>query len=155
MALSLTSSAFAQGERIPTLHTCEGADTSPPLRWDGAPPETRSFALVCSDPDAPVGTWYHWGIFDIPATADHLDTDFPTDARVGGISQAVTDFRRTGYGGPCPPRGHGTHHYHFRLMALDIEQLDVAASPDCRDVEREAGRHVIAEAVLTGLYSRG
>lgn len=155
MALRLTSPAFAQGERIPTLHTCEGADISPPLRWDGAPSQTRSFALVCSDPDAPVGTWYHWGIFDIPAGADHLDAGFPTDARVGDIGQAVTDFRRTGYGGPCPPRGHGTHHYNFRLIALDVETLDVAASPDCRDVERQAGYHAIAEAVLTGLYSRG
>lgn len=154
MAFRLTSPAFAEGGRIPTRHTCEGDDASPLLAWDGAPEGTRAFVLVCSDPDAPVGTWYHWAIFDIPATMRRLDEDFPTDGRVGGIRQAVTDFRRTGYGGPCPPRGHGVHHYRFRLMAVDVELLAVAASPDCRDVEAEAGRHLLAECALTGLYSR-
>jgi hypothetical protein len=154
MAFSLTSPAFAQGGRIPIRHTCEGGDASPALAWDGAPEGTRAFALVCSDPDAPVGTWYHWAVFDIPATMHGLDEDFPTDGRVGDIRQAVTDFRRTGYGGPCPPRGHGVHHYRFRLVAVDVEHLAVAASPDCRDVETEAHRHLLAECMLTGLYSR-
>ncbi len=154
MAFRLTSPAFAEGGRIPTRHSCEGDDASPPLAWDGAPEGTRAFALICSDPDAPAGTWYHWAVFDIPAAARRLDEDFPTDGRVGDIRQAVTDFRRTGYGGPCPPRGHGVHHYRFRLMAVDVERLAVAASPDCRDVEAEASRHRLAECALTGLYSR-
>lgn len=154
MTLRLSSPAFAQGERIPALYCCEGEDLSPPLEWDGAPEETRGFALICSDPDAPVGTWYHWAIFDLPATLTRLEAGFPTDGRVGDVRQAVTDFQRTGYGGPCPPRGHGVHHYHFRLMALDVEQLETAASPDCRDVEAAAAVHILAECTLTGTYSR-
>jgi len=154
MTLRLTSRAFAHGARIPTRHTCEGADVSPPLEWSGGPSGVRSLALVCSDPDAPVGTWYHWAIFDIPASTTQLKEGFPTDGRVGKVRQAVTDFRRTGYGGPCPPKGHGTHHYNFRLMALGVAELKVGAAPDCRDVEREAKPHVLAECVLTGTYSR-
>lgn len=154
MTLRLTSPAFAQGERIPALHSCEGEDLSPPLQWEGAPDDACSFALICSDPDAPVGTWYHWAIFDLPADATGLEAGFPTDGKVGEVRQAVTDFQRTGYGGPCPPRGHGVHHYHFRLMALDVERLETAASPDCRDVEAAVAPHVLAEHTLTGTYSR-
>ena len=154
MTLRLSSPAFDEGERIPALHSCEGEDLSPPLFWEGAPRGTRSFALICSDPDAPVGTWYHWAIFDLPATTRKLEAGFPTDGRIDVIRQAVTDFQRTGYGGPCPPRGHGVHRYHFRLMALDVEQLETAASPDCRDVEAEAAAHVLEDCLLTGIYSR-
>src|SRR5512132_110517 len=154
MALTLKSSAFGQEQRIPDRHTCEGDDISPPLSWSGAPLRTRSFALICSDPDAPMKTWYHWAIFDIPATADHLDEGIAAGARVDGFGQAVSDFGRPGYGGPCPPKGHGEHHYRFHLVALDVSALVVAEKAHCRDVERAAAPHVLAEAVLTGIYSR-
>jgi Raf kinase inhibitor-like YbhB/YbcL family protein len=154
MAMTLTSSAFVEGARIPARFTCEGADMSPPLAWSDPPAGARSFALVCSDPDAPVGTWYHWAVFDLPADCRALPEDYPKDPRVGGVRQAVTDFRRTGYGGPCPPKGHGTHHYRFNLMALAVPALDLADRLGCRDVETAAKRHLLAEAMLTGIYSR-
>lgn len=154
MALRLISPAFAQDQRIPIRHTCEGDNVSPFLDWDGAPAGTASFALVCSDPDAPVGTWYHWAIFDIPPEIHSLDEGVPSDGRIGEIRQAVTDFHRTGYGGPCPPKGDGDHRYDFRLMALDVPKLAVAESPDCRDVECEVAQHTLAETTLTGRFSR-
>ncbi len=177
MSFALASPAFAEGERIPRRYTCEGEDISPPLQWTGTPAETRSLALICSDPDAPVGTWYHWGVFDIPADAGELKEAYPKDAAVGATRQAVTDFKRTGYCGPCPPKdhgvhryprvipfvatrfpcppkGHGVHRYRFHLMALGVDRLSVPASPDCREVERAAKARCLAEAVLTGTYSR-
>jgi Raf kinase inhibitor-like YbhB/YbcL family protein len=154
MALTLKSSAFGQEKRIPDRYTCEGDDTSPPLSWSGAPPRTQSFALVCSDPDAPMKTWYHWAIFDIPATADHLDEGVGSRVRAGGLRQAVNDFGRPGYGGPCPPKGHSEHHYRFQLLALDVPTLALPEKAHCRDVERTAAPHVLGEAVLTGTYSR-
>jgi Raf kinase inhibitor-like YbhB/YbcL family protein len=154
MALTLKSSAFGQEQRIPDRHTCEGDDISPPLSWSGAPSRTRSFALVCSDPDAPMKTWYHWAIFDIPATVDHLDEGIAAGVRAGGFRQAVSDFGRPGYGGPCPPKGHGEHHYRFHLFALDVSTLAVPDKAHCREVERAAAPRVLAEAVLTGIYSR-
>ncbi len=158
MTLSLTSSAFKDGARSPSRHTCEGTDTSPPLAWGGAPPGTRSFALICADPDAPVGTWYHWAVFNIPPSLTELREGLAPESRVatdaGAILQALNDFNRPGYGGPCPPKGHGNHHYRFRLMALDVPALDLPHSARCRDVERAASRHILAETVLTGIYSR-
>jgi Raf kinase inhibitor-like YbhB/YbcL family protein len=129
MALTLKSSAFGQEQRIPDRYTCEGDDISPPLSWSGAPPRTQSFALVCSDPDAPMKTWYHWAIFDIPATADHLDEGVGSRVRAGGLRQAVNDFGRPGYGGPCPPKGHSEHHYRFHLLALDARVAGEGALP--------------------------
>ncbi len=154
MTLSLVSSAFAHNETIPVRHTCDGDDVSPPPGWSGAPPATASFALVCSDPDAPAGTWYHWAIFDIPVDRTDLDEAYPTDAAVGPTRQAVTDFKRTGYGGPCPPKGHGVHHYHFRLMALDVAALSLPPAAGCRDVESAAAEHLLDETVLVGTYAR-
>lgn len=154
MSLALLSAAFGAGEQIPPVHTCDGADTSPPLAWQGAPPATRSFALVLTDPDAPVGTWYHWAIFDIPANISHLDAGYAAAAHVGAIRQGINDFKRTGYGGPCPPPGHGTHHYRFRLMALSVDRLDVDDPVDGRAVERAAEHRLLADAVLIGTYGR-
>lgn len=154
MDFSLTSAAFADGARIPDRHACTGDDLSPPLAWEGPPAGTLGFALVCSDPDAPAGTWYHWAVFDIPADAAALAEGYPTDARVGVTRQAVNDFRRTGYGGPCPPPGHGVHHYYFHLTALDVDRLDLPPTAGCRDVERVIKHHALAQAVLTGTYSR-
>lgn len=154
MALALSSPAFGEGTRIPDRHTCQGEDVSPPLAWQDPPPRTQSLVLVCSDPDAPMGTWYHWAVFDIPPTARSLDEDLPKHAQAGPLRQAITDFDRTGWGGPCPPKGHGPHHYRFHLMALDIASLALPDNARCQDVERAAAAHVLAEAVLTGTYSR-
>lgn len=152
MTMRLTSTAFSHGDEIPVHFTCDGGDRSPPLAWSGAPPDARSFAIICRDPDAPSGVWYHWAAFDIPGDVHQL----AEHCLPGGTAmrQAINDFGRRGYGGPCPPRGHGRHHYHFILHALDVEHLDVPASAHCRDVEKIAAAHTLATAGLTGLYAR-
>jgi len=154
MTMVLTSPAFADGERIPELYTCDGADISPPLRWSGAPSGTRSFVILCDDPDAPRGTWTHWAAFDIGPDTGRLRESYPKGSRVDYVRQAVTDFGRTGYGGPCPPRGHGVHHYHFRLLALDVERLDLPTRATFEDVVEAAEPHALARAELIGTYSR-
>jgi Raf kinase inhibitor-like YbhB/YbcL family protein len=152
MTMHLTSAAFTHGGKIPTRFTCDGADVSPALAWSGAPADARSFALVCSDPDAPSGVWYHWAIYDVPGGTTHLSEHLAGDG--GALPQAANDFRKRGYGGPCPPPGHGRHHYHFKLYALDVERLDLPSAPRCRDVEQAAEAHAIAKAELVGVYSR-
>ena len=146
--LTLTSDAFREGQAIPAQYTCDGADQTPALRW-GEPPEgTKSFALVIDDPDAPGGTFRHWGVFDIPASA----------RSIGGGEQVGTevsnDFGKPGYGGPCPPKGHGPHHYHFKLFALDVDRLNVSSSAKVVDVENAATKHAIAQGELVGTYER-
>jgi Raf kinase inhibitor-like YbhB/YbcL family protein len=150
--MRVTSDAFADGATIPRRYTCDGEDLSPPLAWSGAPAETLSFVLLCDDPDAPAGTWHHWAVYDIPATSNDLGENIrPDDESVG---QAINDFHRVGYGGPCPPRGHRPHRYRFRLLALSVERLPPAARRTCVAVEHEARRHLLAEATLVGLYQR-
>jgi Raf kinase inhibitor-like YbhB/YbcL family protein len=105
-------------------------------------------------PDAPAGTWHHWAAYDIPGEHVGLAEGASRHADKEGFKQAINDFHRSGYGGPCPPRGHGPHHYHFRLLALSIVHLPLRKDPSCRDLEREARKHLIAEATLTGLYER-
>ncbi len=148
----IRSAAFAEGTRIPRVHTCEGGDQSPPLVWDGAPTGTKSFALVCEDPDAPAGTWHHWGVYDIPATAKGLPAGIVAGAP--GLKQTLNDFGRIGYGGPCPPKGHGAHHYRFTIYALDRAGLSLGPKSGCRDVAQALHGHILAQAALTGLYSR-
>lgn len=154
MAFQLTSTAFADGTHIPAKYTCEGADISPPLAWSGAPAETHSFALLCDDPDAPAGTWHHWAMFDLPADTTQLAEACPPETKDTAPRQAINDFKRPGYGGPCPPPGHGTHHYHFRLLALDVARLDLGPRPKCPAVKARAQDHIVGEAVLIGTYSR-
>lgn len=149
--MQVKSDAFKSGGRIPAQFTCDDADTPPPLAWSGAPAQTRSFAMVCRDPDAPSGVWYHWAIFDIPSSSSTLAAGGAPGA---AMREAVNDFGKRGYGGPCPPRGHGTHHYHFTIYALDVEHLDVPPRGHCRDVERTAAAHAIASAELIGTYAR-
>lgn len=155
MAFVLMSPAFDTGATIPLRHTCSGEDLSPPLEWKGAPEATQSFALVCSDPDAPGGTFYHWAIFDIPADQRQLAEGlYGKKPLVGGLRQAVNDFDRIGYSGPCPPRGHGIHHYHFRLFALDVAQLDFDGRAGCREMERAARQHSLAATEIIGCFER-
>ena len=146
--LQLTSDAFQAGQSIPTQFTCDGADETPLLHWGEPPAGTKSFALVIDDPDAPSGTFRHWGVFDIPASARSIGGS----QRIG--TEVANDFGKSGYGGPCPPKGHGPHHYHFRLFALDIEKLDVSAGAKVADVEKAAEKHAIAEGELIGAYER-
>lgn len=150
--MRISSSAFADGAAIPRRHTCDGEDISPPLAWSAAPADTRSFVLLCDDPDAPAGTWHHWAVYDIPADRSELPAGVAADAK--GVKQAANDFRRPGYGGPCPPHRHGPHRYHFRLLALSVEHLALGPVPGCREVEREARKHLLAEATLVGVYER-
>lgn len=152
MALRLTSDGFAGGGAIPARFTCDGDNLSPALSWSGAPSGTLSFAVVCCDPDAPSGRWYHWAAFDIPRTANALEEHVPPGSTT--IRQALNDFGKSGYGGPCPPRGHGRHHYHFTLYALGLARLDVPASARCRDIEKAAKAHALAAAELIGFYER-
>jgi Raf kinase inhibitor-like YbhB/YbcL family protein len=146
--LSLASDAFQDGRPIPTQYTCDGADQTPALHWGEPPPRTKGFALVVDDPDAPSGTFRHWGVYDIPASA----------RSIGGSQKAGTeahnDFGKSGYGGPCPPKGHGIHHYHFKLFALDIGQLGLSPGAKVLDVERAAGKHALALGELVGTYER-
>jgi Raf kinase inhibitor-like YbhB/YbcL family protein len=151
IAMKLVSSAFADGAAIPRRFTCDGENLSPPLQWLDAPAGTRSFVLLCDDPDAPAGTWHHWAAYDLPPTVIEL-ADGAT--RNKNIKQAVNDFRKTGYGGPCPPHGHGPHHYHFRLLALSTDHLQVQANASCPEIEREARKSTVAEAILVCWYER-
>jgi len=152
--MQLRSSGFSDRAAIPRRFTCDGEDVSPPLQWSGAPTGTRSFVLLCDDPDAPAGTWHHWAAYDISAERTGLAEGAAKSASAAGFKQALNDFRKLGYGGPCPPHRHGLHHYHFRLLALSVDQLPLGINPACRDIEREARKHTIAEATLVGLYQR-
>jgi Raf kinase inhibitor-like YbhB/YbcL family protein len=154
MTMLLKSSAFSDGAKIPRRFTCDGEDLSPPLEWTGAPAAMQSFVLLCDDPDAPSGTWHHWAAYDIPPTRKELVEGAAGQAERQGFKQATNDFRRVGYGGPCPPRGHGSHHYNFRLLAISVRQLAIRPNATCVDVESEARKHLLEEAELTGTYSR-
>ena len=152
--MRLRSSAFSDGSAIPRRFTCDGENISPPLDWSDVPAATRSFVLLCDDPDAPAGTWHHWAAYDIPAGQTALPLDAGKNAEKLGFKQAINDFQRPGYGGPCPPHGNGPHHYHFRLLALSLDRLSLPAKASCRNVENQARKHILAEAVLVGIYRR-
>jgi Raf kinase inhibitor-like YbhB/YbcL family protein len=151
--MTLSSSAFKTGAEIPRRYTCEGADLSPALAWDGAPAGTRSFALIADDPDAPVGTWVHWVVYDLPADTSKLPEGLPTtDTLSGGGKQGVNDFRKTGYGGPCPPPGK-PHRYFFKLYALDAP-TSLKPRATKADVLRAIEGHVLTHVELMGTYAR-
>ena len=153
MAFVLRSPVFDDDGRIPNPYTCLGANTSPPLAWEGVPEEVMSFAITCEDPDAPKGTFRHWAVFDIPTFIRELPEGYG-NAQHEGIRQARNDFGKTGYGGPCPPPGHGVHHYEFRLFALNVETLPVGDDATVEQVGEAARKHIVAEAALTGVFSR-
>jgi Raf kinase inhibitor-like YbhB/YbcL family protein len=151
MALSLTTTAFPNGGAIPARHGCEAADESPPLNWGDVPGNARSFALIVDDPDAPVGVWVHWLLWDIPASTRSLEAGFePGSIGVSGRN----DFGRRGYGGPCPPRGHGPHRYFFRLLAVDKPSLGLAEGSSRKALENALAGHVVAKAEYMGTYER-
>lgn len=150
--MRLTSSAFEEGGMIPERCTCDGENQSPPLDWEDAPEGVKSFALVCEDPDAPMGTWVHWVVYDIPSTIGKLPAGLPPEGRlVNGGKQGTNDFHRIGWGGPCPPSG--THRYFFRLYALGrVLDLDPGATRE--QLFRAMRSHVLGEASLMGRYHR-
>ena len=188
---TLTSPSFRNDQPMPGRHTCEGVDSSstltwarkdasPALKWEGAPTGTKSFALICDDPDAPGGSWVHWLLYGIPASVSELPVGIETNSDVvvaswppsqkmagwrfvagsgldggnlPGAKQGINDFGKSGYGGPCPPRGHGVHHYHFRLYALDTE-LNLAPRVSRRQLEAAMKGHIVAQTELVGTYRR-
>ena len=152
MALEITSSAFSEDTMIPTRYTCDGPDVSPDLAWSGVPDTAQSLALICDDPDAPMGTWVHWVLFNIPAGTSGLPAEIPPDAVLeNGGRHGTNDFGRLGYGGPCPPGG--THRYFFKLYALDTE-LDLASGITKAQLLEAMEGHILAEAQLMGKYKR-
>lgn len=146
--LTVTSDAFKDGQPIPVQYTCDGTDQTPVLHWSDPPSGTKSFALVIDDPDAPSGTFRHWGVFDIPVSARSIG-----GGRESG-SEVTNDFGKPGYGGPCPPKGHGPHHYHFKLFALDTDRLGISRGAKVAEVERAAQKHALAQGELIGTYER-
>jgi hypothetical protein len=150
--MELTSSAFSEGAMIPDKYTCDGSDVSPPLNWKAAPAGTKSFVLICDDPDAPVGTWVHWVYYDIPAGTEGLPENVVPDERPAqGGTQGVNDFRKIGYGGPCPPGG--THRYYFKLYALDTP-LNLSSGATKKQVLKAMENHIIGQTQLMGKYKR-
>lgn len=152
MDMKISSSVFEQGGIIPAEYTCDGADVSPPLKWESVPDGTKSIALISDDPDAPMGTWVHWILFNLPANTRELPENVPTDGTLpDGAKQGTTDFGRTGYGGPCPPSG--THRYFFKVYALGM-MLDLPAGSRKSDLLRAMENRVLAEGQLMGKYKR-
>lgn len=152
--MMLISRAFDEGEPIPLRHTCDGEDLSPSLEWSGLPEGTASLALVADDPDAPVGTWVHWVLYGISPERSGLPEGIPPREEVlDGARQGRNDFRRIGYGGPCPPRN-GAHRYYFKLYALD-EDPGLGPGATAGELASAVEGHVLAEAQLMGTYRRG
>ena len=153
MALAISSPNFENGVNIPKKFTCDGADVSPELHWNSPPAGTQSFALIADDPDAPVGTWTHWVAFDLPAQASSLPEGVPkVDELPSGGRQGRNDFRRIGYGGPCPPPGK-PHRYFFKLYALD-KKLNLNPGASKQEVEQAMQGHILGKAELMGKYQR-
>lgn len=153
MAFELTSSAFKSGDPIPRRYTCEGEDLSPPLHWSVPPAATKSLVIIADDPDAPVGTWVHWVIYDLPLDLRGLTEAVPPKDRLpNGALQGLNDFKRVGYGGPCPPPGK-PHRYYFTLYALDIT-LNLKPRATKAQVLDASKGHVLAEAQLMGRFGR-
>ena len=153
MVLAISSSVFQEGDRIPTKYTCDGQDVSPPLAWSDLPSGTQSLALIVDDPDAPGGTFTHWVLFNIPSDSRELSEAVPTQAQLpSGARQGRNDFRRIGYGGPCPPPGR-PHRYQFTLYALD-KPLDLEAGVAKDRLLKAMQGHIVGEGQLTGIYQR-
>jgi Raf kinase inhibitor-like YbhB/YbcL family protein len=158
--ITIQSRAFAEGAKIPKPFTCDGQNISPPLQWSGVPASAQSLALICDDPDAPLGTWTHWLLYNMPPDVQELTEALPQDASLSAppagnaekpAQQGKNDFGNLGYGGPCPPGG--THHYHFKLYALNA-RLDLPPGATKDELLRVMKGHVLAQGKLVGTYSR-
>lgn len=147
MTIQITSPAFTEGGTIPKKFTCDGSDVSPQLDWTGVPQGTKSLALIADDPDAPMGTWVHWVLFDLPADLTGLPEG------VSGVgTPGKNDFRKLTYGGPCPPKG-APHRYYFKLYALDTT-LNLKEGATKADIEKAMQGHILAQGQLMGKYGR-
>lgn len=151
--IRLESSAFSAEGLIPKPNTCDGLDLSPPLSWSELPRDTQSLVLICEDPDAPLGTWDHWILFNIPPTIRSLSEGVSAEAVVVGIGMhGLNSWKRLGYGGPCPPQG-TTHRYYFRLYALDT-MLDLEPGASKKEIGKAMEGHILASGELMGRYGR-
>lgn len=147
--MKISSPVFEHNQTIPVKYTCDGVDANPPLEISDIPEGTKSLALIVDDPDAPMGTWVHWTAWNIsPGVKEIKENEIPS-----GATEGMTDFKKPGYGGPCPPKGHGVHRYFFKLYALDSE-LDLPAEADKEAIEKAMEGHVLAETRIIGLYRR-
>jgi Raf kinase inhibitor-like YbhB/YbcL family protein len=149
-SIVITSTEFAHGGPIPATFTCDGKDINPPLSWEGVPARAKSLVLICEDPDAPKGTWIHWILCNIPANIRSLPEEVDV-AELGGALTLKTSFGKAGFGGPCPPSG--THHYYFKIYALD-KDLPLNQESTLEELKKAMQGHVVAEGVLMGTYSR-
>jgi Raf kinase inhibitor-like YbhB/YbcL family protein len=150
--MEIKSSSFNHEDMIPAKYTCDGQNISPPLAWSGAPKETKSFALICDDPDAPAGTWVHWVIFDIPPNVNFLPEKVAKQEEIVGLGKnGKNSSQRYGYDGPCPPGG--THRYYFKLYALDT-MLNLNTGLSKEELLKAMKGHVLAEAQVMGRYKR-
>ena len=152
MSFAIKTTAFTEGGTIPRKYTCDGSDLSPELTWVGAPAGTQSLALIADDPDAPVGTWTHWIVWNISPEAALPEGVAKVESLSDGTRQGKNDFKRIGYGGPCPPPGK-PHRYFFKMYALD-SKLDVKPGASRNELERAMKGHVLAQAELVGKYGR-
>jgi Raf kinase inhibitor-like YbhB/YbcL family protein len=152
MPLKLSTTAFAAENPIPRKYTCDGDDISPPLEWSDPPNGTQSFALIADDPDAPMGTWVHWVLYDLPAESHSLpEAVSPNAEQPSGARHGRNSWGRLGYGGPCPPSG--THRYFFKLYALDAK-LSLKAGATKDELLRAMEKHVLEQTELMGVYAR-
>jgi len=152
--IDIKSTAFTESDTIPVKYTCDGQDLSTPLSWSGVPEDAKSLALICDDPDAPMGTWVHWVLFNIPPDVTELSegVSIKDDEKLSGAIEGTTDFNKANYGGPCPPPG-PAHRYYFKLYALDtILELNEKAVK--ADVEKAMADHILAQGQLMGKYQR-
>ena len=150
--MKLTSATFKEGQPIPRPYTCDGMNVSPPLEWTGLPSSAKTLAILCDDPDAPSGNWVHWVLYNLPAANQGLIENVPIAEQLkGGGLQGTNDFRKIGYGGPCPPSG--THRYFFKLYALDGE-LPLKAGAAKSELLKAMEGHIVGQTRLMGTYSR-
>ena len=152
MEISVKCPVFKDGEMIPSRYTCDGVNVSPPITWSDPPESTKSLALICDDPDAPMGTWVHWVVYNIAPNQAGFGENVPTGSRTpDGAVQGVTDFGTEGYGGPCPPSG--THRYYFKVYALDME-LSINGQATKKQVVDAMKGHILAQGQIMGRYKR-
>ena len=150
--MEIRSSGFDEGAMIPEKYTCDDIDISPPLKWSKVPDGTKTFAIICEDPDAPMGTWVHWVIYNLPANINELSEDVPSlEILPNGAKQGRNDFGKIGYGGPCPPGG--VHRYYFKVYALS-EKLNVEAGITKSELLKAMEGHILSEGQLMGRYKR-
>jgi Raf kinase inhibitor-like YbhB/YbcL family protein len=152
LEIKLTSMAFKEGAPIPRAYTCDGVNISPPLEWSGVPKTAKTLAIVCDDPDAPGGTWVHWVLYNLPAENIGLVENLPATEKLAAAGfQGTNDSRKIGYDGPCPPSG--THHYYFKIYALDSE-LPLKPGATKADLMKAMEGHIVVQGQLMGTYKR-